>query len=81
MPVLTGRSLESGAWSRVGTVGKQLLGLAPCQAVGEEGPDIPRRPVVGPPSWVGWGRAGEEGWVEVSLQGPAGIGCSHMGQS
>lgn len=73
--------MEWGAWSRVGTVGRHLLGLAPCRAVGEEGPDIRRRPAVGPPSWVGWGRAGEEGRVEGSLQGPAGTGCSHMGRS
>lgn len=71
MPVLMRQVLESGAWSAVGTVGRQMLDLFfAFQAVYGEGPDIQCRPAVGPPSWVGRGRAGEEGWVEGSYQGP-----------
>ena len=83
IPVLLGQLLESGAWSGVGTVGRQMLDLFfAFQAVCGEGPDIQCRPAVGPPSWVGRGRAGEEGWVEGSYQGPpAGKGSRHVGLS
>lgn len=32
-PVLTGQSSEWGTWSRVGTVGRVVLELAPCRVV------------------------------------------------
>lgn len=58
-----GQLLESGAWSRVGAVGRQMLGLfLAFPAVCGEGLDIQCRPAVGPSSWVGWGGAGEEDW-------------------
>ena len=74
--------LESGTWSRVGAVGRQMLGLfLAFPAVCGEGPDIQCRPAVGPPSWVGWGRAGEEGLWRAPVRAPTGRGSSHVGLS
>lgn len=62
MPVLIGRSPKWGAWPRDGTVGRVDVGadflLGSVWGMTRHLLQV----CCGPPSWVGWGRAGVKGW-------------------